>query len=199
MAKIMNWPKFEATLREKKLFLFTPLDVKRVFGVSKTSVSFLLHRYSKKHLINRVRKGLYTFPTVHLPEPFIANKIYEPSYVSLEFALSYHGIIPETVYEITSVTAKTTRRFEALGKIFTYHKIKRDAFKGYEPHQQGGFTFFIADKEKAFVDLAYLRIRSNREPLRRFDKSKLDREKVLSYAASFDSDLLTRIVKTSLQ
>ncbi len=75
-----------------------------------------------------MKRGLYAFPDALPPDLYVANKLYEPSYISLEFALSYHGIIPETVYEITSVTTKSTRRFEAMGKVFTYRRIKREAF-----------------------------------------------------------------------
>ncbi|OGG51787.1 hypothetical protein A3F28_02715 [Candidatus Uhrbacteria bacterium RIFCSPHIGHO2_12_FULL_57_11] len=199
MAKLVNWPKFERSLKEKRLSLFTPLDVKRVLGVTATSVTFLLHRYAKKGLILRVRKGLYTLPDAHVPDPYLANRIYEPSYVSLEFALSYHGVIPESVYEITSVTTKATRRFTALGKIFSFRRIKRQAFKGYEPRKQNGFTFFIADPEKAFVDLAYLRIRANRKPLSRFHKEKINANKALRYAGFFNYDPLIRVIKTTLR
>jgi len=72
----------------------------------------LLHRYTGRNLIIRIKRGLYALPDTQLSELFIANKLFEPSYISREFALSYHRIIPETVYEITSVTTKTTQRFE---------------------------------------------------------------------------------------
>ena len=116
MAKLVNWHDFEQKIREKSLLLFSTIDICRLFGSSKVAASFLLHRYSKKGFIIRLKRNLYALPGALPPEPFIANRMVSPSYVSLEFALSYHQIIPETVYEITSVTTKSTRRFEALGK-----------------------------------------------------------------------------------
>ena len=50
----------------------------------------------------------------------IANKIYNPSYVSFEMALSYYRLIPEGVYSITSATAKKTIKFKTtVGDFFT--------------------------------------------------------------------------------
>ena len=198
MAKLMNWHNFDAKLKEKKILLFSSLDIMRIFGVSKTAATFLIHRYAKKGFILRVKRGLYCFPDSIPPELYIANKLYEPSYISLEFALSYHRVIPETVYEITSVTTKSTRRFESQGKLYTYKRIKRDAFTGYFSKRQAGYNYLIATPEKAFVDYQYLRARLNKEPLRRFNKEKIDRNKAIQYAKLFGSDKLIRIVKTSL-
>ncbi len=116
MAKLVNWPDFEDKVKNKKLGIFTPLDVRQILGVSKTSVTFLLHRYTKRGLLKRLKKGLYTLRGTNLPELYVANKLYEPSYISLEFALSYYGVIPESVYKITSVSNRTTRRFDAICK-----------------------------------------------------------------------------------
>jgi predicted transcriptional regulator of viral defense system len=129
----------------------------------------------------------------------VANKIYEPSYVSLEFALSYHGVIPEAVYEITSVTTKATRRFETLGKVFSYRKIKKAAFTGYAIQKQGGVGFYVADEEKAFVDANYLRLIKKQKPMSRFRKEKINPEKALRYAKLFAHPKLMSIIKTTLQ
>ena len=61
--------------------------------------------------IVRIKKGLYCFGEAFRREPIIrehlANMIYGPSYVSLEYALSYHGLIPERVETVTSVTTRS--------------------------------------------------------------------------------------------
>src|SRR3989338_4729279 len=125
MAKLVNQTIFAAKIRDKKLFIFGASDIRTLFGVSAIAASALLHRYKKRRFILQIKRGLYVFPDALPPDVYIANKLYSPSYVSLEFALSYHGVIPETVYEITSVTTKSTRRFEKLKKFFSYHKIKK--------------------------------------------------------------------------
>jgi len=198
MAKLVNWQGFERRLREKRLQLFSPLDITRLFGVSGTAAAFLVHRYTKRGFIVRAKRGLYAFADDLPPELYIANKLYEPSYISLESALSYHRVIPETVYEITSVTPKSTRRFETLGKVFTYHTIKKAAFTGYSLGKQNGFSFIIAEPEKAFADALYLRMLAGKTPIRRFDKDKINKSKAIRYAHLFGNGKLIGIVKRAL-
>ena len=199
MAKLVNWAIFEKKLKEKKLLIFTPLDIRRIFGVSKVAASFLVHRYTQRGFLMRLKRGLYAIYDADIPDLYLANKLYEPSYVSLEFALSYHRIIPETIYEITSVTSKSTRRFIALGKAFTYRRIKKQAFTGYYIEHQRGLTFMIAEPEKAFVDLTYLRVVQNKKPISRFDKKKVNLSKALRHAKLFDNKKLISVIKRTLK
>lgn len=194
----MKWIDFERQIKQKGIKLFSPLDVQRFLGRSKTAVTFLLHRLKKQGYVQTVKRGLYVLSGEQIPDLYLANKLYGPSYVSLEFALSYHGIIPETVYEITSVTTKATRRFMALGKIFSYRKIKKAAYTGYEVQKQQGMSFYLADAEKAFVDANYLRLMSRQKPLSRFHKEKINPGKALAYAKLFDNAKLEAIIKTTL-
>lgn len=190
MAKLLNWRGFDQKIREKNILLFSALDICRLFGSSPVAASFLLHRYCKKGYIVRLKQNLYSLPDNLPPDLFIANKMVSPSYVSLEFALSYHQAIPEAVYEITSVTTKTTRRFEALGKIFSYRSLKKEAFTGYVTTRQKGFSFLIAEPEKAFVDICYFQS-SHPWDSSRLAKKKLDWDKVIHYATLFQNKRLT--------
>lgn len=199
MAKLVNWAIFEKKLKEKKILIFTPLDIRRIFGVSKVAANFLVYRYTQRGFVIRLKRGLYTIYDVDIPDLYLANKLYEPSYISLEFALSYHRIIPETVYEITSVTPKTTRRFIALGKVFTYRSIKKEAFTGYSTERQRGLTFTIAEPEKAFVDLTYFKVLNNKKLISRFDKEKINLSKALRYTKLFNNKKLTSIIKRTLK
>jgi len=195
----MKWLDFERQLKTKSIKLFTPLDVQRFLGRSKMASQFLVYRLKKKGYVVSVKRGLYKLSDEQIPDLYVANKIYSPSYVSLEFALSYHGVIPETVYEITSVTTKATRKFETLGKIFSYRKIKRVAYTGYEIQKQKGLSFNIADAEKAFVDTNYLRLMNRQKPISRFNKEKINSEKALRYAKLFDNIKLIGIIKSTLR
>jgi len=194
----MKWLYFKQHLKEKNIKVFTPLDVQRFLERSKVATRFLIHRLKKSGDIVSIKRGLYKLSDEMIPDLYLANKIYAPSYVSLEFALSYHGVIPETVYEITSVTTKGTRRFETLGKFFSYRKIKKSAYTGYEVQKQKGVSFIIADAEKAFVDTNYLRLMNAQKPLSRFHKAKINQQKALSYAKLFNNTKLTSIIKTTL-
>jgi len=158
----------------------------------------LLHRYAKNGFVVRAKRGLYALGEFPPPQLFLANVLYGPSYISCEFALSYHRIIPETAYEITSITTKATRRFERFGKIFSYRKIHARAFTGYTVEQDRGYSFRIADPEKAFVDALYYRARTNKEPLSRFAKEHIDRTRALQYAELFQNKKLISMIKQTL-
>lgn len=73
-----------------------------------------LGRWTKKGLLLRLRRGYYTFPEYKARSGyayFFANCMYRPSYISLHTALSFYGIIPESVVQITSVTSLKTAQF----------------------------------------------------------------------------------------
>ena len=199
MVKLVNQTIFATKIRGKRLYIFSPNDIRSLFGVSVVAASALLHRYKKRGFILQLKRGFYVFPDALPPDVYVANKLYTPSYVSLEFALSYHGVIPETVYEITSVTTKSTRHFETLGKIFSYRKIKKSAYTGYEIQKQQSLSFYIANIEKAFVDANYLRLKNKQKPISRFNKEKINPEKALRYAKLFDNTKLVSIIKSTLK
>jgi predicted transcriptional regulator of viral defense system len=199
MVKLVNQTVFAAKIKGKKLYIFNANDIRSLFGVSTVAISALLYRYKKQGFILQLKKGFYVFPDALPPDVYVANKIYTPSYISLEFALSYHGVIPETVYEITSVTTKATRRFETLGKVFSYRKIKKDAYTGYEIQKQKGLSFNIANAEKAFVDTNYLRLMNGQKPISRFNKEKINPIRAIKYASLFGNKKLKGIIKTTLQ
>ncbi len=198
MVKLVNRTDFVSKIKARKLALFSGREIQALFGVSKVATAGILHRYSKQGFILKVKRGLYSFPDALPPELYLANKLYDPSYISREFALSYHGVIPEMVYEITSVTTKATRRFETLGKIYSYRSIKKSAFTGYTVEKQRGFAFRIADAEKAFVDTLYYRILLGKKPLSRFNKDKINKNKELKYAKLFGNPKLIGILTRTL-
>ena len=199
MAKLVNRQNFMAKIKDTGLGIFTTRDVQTLFSVSKVSSSFLLHRYNKAGFIIRIKRGLYAFPDAVPPESYLANKLYAPSYISREFALSYYGIIPEMVYEMTSISTKATRRFEKLGKIYSYRHIRKEAFTGYNIIKQQGYSFLIADPEKAFVDTLYYRVLFGKKPLSRFNKEKINLKKALQYAKLFENRKLIAILTTIFQ
>ena len=109
-----------------------------------------------------IRRGLYiTGPEMDLPtpEPFlIANHLRGPSYVSLESALSYWNMIPERVYEISSVTIKTSKLYKTPVGRFSYQQLKTPYYSYgiknivFSPKQ----TMLVASPEKALCDKVVL-------------------------------------------
>ncbi|HCG77573.1 MAG: hypothetical protein COZ37_05110 [bacterium (Candidatus Ratteibacteria) CG_4_10_14_3_um_filter_41_18] len=195
MAKVLNWVIVERAIRNSEITLFAPLDLKRILGVSEISVRFFLTRYTKKKAIVKLRRGLYCLDD-NLPSDFeIANILYQPSYISLTYALAYYHIIPEMAYTITSITSRPTYEFEVLGKNFRYHQIKRSAFSGYVPEKISGKTILIADKEKALVDYLYFVNRKRYSLNARLNLSLLNKKKVSQYGELFKSKSLKGLIK----
>jgi predicted transcriptional regulator of viral defense system len=198
MAKKLNPILVQNELSRKKIFIFTPLEFERLFGVSSKAATSFIFDHTRKNLFSKLRNGLYAL-TSNLPsELLIANKLYQPSYISLEYALSYHHLIPETVYTITSATTKPTREFEALDKIYHYYKIKREAFLGYEPKRVDGVTVLIAEPEKALVDYLYFVSLKKRVLNERLTTRNLNKKKVLEYAEAFKREGLRRLMEKIL-
>jgi len=77
-----------------------------------------------KGYLSQVRKGLYVTTdkiSPKSPEPFlIANHLYGPSHISLDSALFHWGLIPERVFETTSVTNRASKKVIALGRTYSY-------------------------------------------------------------------------------
>ncbi len=87
-----------------------------------------IYQLTRMGVLLSIKKGLYivgpALNTNKKPEPFLlANHILGPSYVSVETALSYHGFIPERVYEIASMTTKAPRKFKTAMGSFTYTRL----------------------------------------------------------------------------
>lgn len=119
-----------------------------------------LLRWQEKGHIHKLRNGFYRLqkPVRSEEELFlIAGVLYGPSYVSLESALAWHGLIPEGVFSITSVTHMKTRQFDTPLGAFTYRHLKKDLLFGTRLEAWGDYRFKIADPVKALLDFLYLR------------------------------------------
>lgn len=161
----MNYIALDTVLRNKKLRLFTLRDIKNLFPDEKEkTIKNNLVRWLSKGYYVRLKRDLYGFieqgREVKIHDLSVANRLYEPSYVSLETALSIYSIIPDIAAGVTSVTTSPTRTFKNKYGSFFYRSCKRDAFTGYRLMMYDDFKVSIADKEKALVDFLYYRLRS---------------------------------------
>lgn len=118
-----------------------------------------LVEWQQKGYIKRIRNQWYMFSDQPGAEGFLyhtANQIYSPSYVSMESALSFHGFIPEGVFQVTSCTTLKTQRFDTpIGRFF-YRRIKPVLFFGYKLIEWDKTNYKIAEPEKAIIDYMYL-------------------------------------------
>ena len=100
----------------------------------------------------QLRRGLYTTRR-DLNPLCLAASIYGPSYISFETALSYYGLIPEAVYEITSATLKRPKEFQNMLGRFHYHKVPENVYSiGIERVTESEIPFLIASPTKAVCD-----------------------------------------------
>lgn len=128
--------------------------------LKKKVYSYQLSVWKKKEEIEHLKRGIYVFcdQRENLSPKEVAFLIYQPSYISLEYALSHYGIIPEVVFGITSMSTKTTRKFSNKFGSFFYRKIKTNLFFGYEPYQTKYGKYLLATPEKALLDYLYLNL-----------------------------------------
>ncbi len=140
----------------KDFTLFSLNDIKRV---DSSFFRARLNEWQDKKYIRKIIKGYYIFSDLELNENVlfeIANRIYSPSYISFEMALSYYRLIPESVYTITSVSTRRTYQFKTPIAEFTYKTIKPRLFFGYDLVKYDNKYFKIASIEKAILDYFYI-------------------------------------------
>ncbi len=119
-----------------------------------------LNEWQEKGYIRKVVKGYYVFSDLPLSENImfeIANRIYAPSYVSFEMALAHYGLIPESVYGITSASTRKTSHFKTVIGSFIYRTIRPKLYFGFNFLESNGKLFKLASPEKAFLDLFYIK------------------------------------------
>ena len=169
----MNFVQFKNSLRDFPLFSIA--DIRATHGGFDRR---RLSEWQKKGYIKKIIKGYYLFSDVDIDESTllaIANKIYKPSYISFETAISYYRLIPESIYMITSASTRRTSLFETPMARFSYRTIKPSLFFGYSLLTGGIKMAFV---EKAILDYLYINpaVRTADD----FDSLRINREEVLS-------------------
>jgi predicted transcriptional regulator of viral defense system len=187
----MNFQSVSNTLKQHGLSVFTTQEFVNLFQISPELAAVKLSRYKKAGYLSSPRRSIYYLTSEVENLHQIANKAYSPSYISMDSALSYYHLIPETVYTITSVTPKTTREFSDHQTVFHYYKIKLAAFTGYTKQND----VFMAEKEKAVVDYLYFVALGKRRLNDRLDLTDINRKKIIAFASLFAEKRLNRLLK----
>jgi len=168
------------------------------------SLRVQLARWARAGHIIQLRRGIYVFaPHFQKVRPsayFIASVLTSPSYVSLEKAMEFHGLIPEAVFSVTSVTTKRPGSFTTLLGRFDYSHIQPGLFWGYASAVFEGQTGFMAHPEKALLDLFYLRparvTAEYLDELRLQNLEKVNPVRLLEYAHRFHKPGIRRAAET---
>lgn len=195
----MKWHGAQQRLKKSGFQVFTDREFQAITGATPSAAKFQLIRYTRKGLLTRLKRGLYAV-TERMPSPWlIANQLYKPSYVSLASALSYHGLIPDSVYSMTSVTTKTTREFETADRLYLYRTIKREAFNGYRSVPIDGESILMAEPGKAVADYLYYVFMRKEGLNERLDFRSVRKKCVLDFLGQFKQPSLIKWFKNDLQ
>jgi predicted transcriptional regulator of viral defense system len=153
-----------------------------------------LSEWADNNYLIKLKNGVYLFADKKeaVLKEHVAFNICQPSYVSLEWALSIYGLIPETVYNVTSITVRATREYNNDLGGFIYRHVKKELFFGYNKITKNSQTFLLAEPEKALLDYLYLnahkiKTEDDIEELRlnEFNLKKLNKSKIKKYSGAF--------------
>ena len=196
--------KFEELLKLLNGEVIFPSSILLSGNVSKNVIRKQLTRWVSSGKLTQLRRGFYAIAQPYRneqPHPFsVANMIKRASYVSLQSALEYYGIIPEYVPVITSVTTGRTEEIITKAGRFQFKHIKRDLFWGYrEIEVSVGVKIFISLPEKSLLDLIYLTPGSDSleylEELRMQNTQLLNKKILTDFAQKFKTPKLDRAAK----
>jgi predicted transcriptional regulator of viral defense system len=201
----MEFRKFKEKVRDMPFF---SSDVAEVFSASPLSLRNQFSRWKKLGLLQELKRGLYILgqgerQTV-ISRQAIAAILCQPSYISLESALSHYQMIPERVDTVMSVSPKKTRVFHNPLGTFHYRNLQTSLNFGFlAKKDENGYPYFIAEPEKALLDYLYLNL-GGLDPkdgdildrsIRLQNRSVLNKNKLFSYARRFDVKKLHAILK----
>ena len=193
----MNFISFKNSLRDFPVF--SVADIRAAHGDFDRR---RLSEWQKKGYIKKIIKGYYLFSDVDMNEDTlsaIANKIYKPSYISFESAMSHYRLIPESIFMITSASTRRTIMFETPVAKFSYRTIKPALFFGYSLLSDGTNMAYM---EKAILDFFYLNpsvqsaddfasLRLNREEI----QVRVNMELLRGFLERFNHKRLSKTIK----
>lgn len=199
----MNFIEFKDKLA---LFpFFSLVEVQKIFPKFRRE---RLNDWQTKGYIKKIVNKFYIFSDIAIDEGLLflmANRIYGPSYVSLQTALGYYGLIPEAVYGITSICTKRTYEVNTFCANFIYKSVKPELFFAFGLEKFNKYVVKMASPEKALLDFFYLHdeinsegaleeLRLNKEVFR----EKVDQDKLKKYLPLMENKKLTQRINSLL-
>ena len=196
----MKYLKFREALKSKAIFTYN--DIKKI---APTFHRRQLVEWQKAGYIIKIRNGYYCFSDQEKNEQLLyhfANQLYKPSYISLVSAMSYYNLIPEAVFNITSVSTIKTTTFDTPYGRFEYRNIKPALFFGYKLVVENRFTLKIAEPEKMILDYCYL---VKPTSIQNFESLRIIKEEIIklinitkldAYLSVYNSPIMNNRVNT---
>lgn len=154
----MKWAELLSMLGREPVFAASLLQAG---NASRRELSIQLSRWVRSGRLIQLRRGVYAIARPYRqvePHPFlVANALRRNSYVSLQSALAFHGLIPEYVPACTSVTTSRSEQLETPLGTYIYKRAKPDYLFGFRQLEVASSQFaFVAEPEKALLDLVYI-------------------------------------------
>jgi len=161
----------ELALKSKRA-VFSVQQLANLIGKPKAVANVYSYRLVKKGLAKRLLGGKISFSD----DEFInASQLMEPSYISLQSALLFHGLATQVPKDVECVTTRNSKRYTSLGIV--YHRISPALYFGYVKHGKGDSYILMAEPEKAVIDCVYLNAISQgqaKELIMGLDRKKLE-------------------------
>ncbi len=151
----------EEELSKFKTHIIDNASLKNIFSKEGyANINDKIYRLKKEGILIPLKKGLYIHNSplnkTIISKEIISNVLLGPSYISLDYALYYHGLIPESVHEVTGVTTKRSKTYSTNYGLFSYKHTQKELFPiGLVLEEAKAGNFIIASKEKALCDKIY--------------------------------------------
>lgn len=180
-------------LHQNRISFFNISDARKIFGSKKDNTLYkILQRLEKRDIIKRISNGKYIFSFAEPSEFEVANFLSIPSYISLESALSFYGILSQFPYTVTSITSRKSRKIIYQEKEYEFVHLETKYFFGFLKRD----NFLIASPEKAVLDELYLMAKRLRKvPISDLDLSKINRKLLRSMGQSYKFIPLKRLLE----
>ena len=147
---VQGWLELFRQNRQSKILHIRHL--RTLTGMKPPTLRVALGRLARRGVLQRICRGYYANP-FNLPSlEEISACVYQPSYVSLESALSRHGILSQIPYTLTCVTTRLPWRLNTSFGRMEYRQMKKSFFFGFTRQED----YLLAEPEKALVDFIYL-------------------------------------------
>lgn len=181
-------------LQKSNRKLFSLSDIKKLLKITSDNTAYKQAAgLIEAGVLERASKGIYLL-TSNRPTDFeLANFLYKPSYVSLDSALNYYGILIQSPQQIISVTPNLAKKIEASGKDFVYMHLSQKYYSDYQ--QVNGFL--IAAPEKALIDaLFFVSLGRGSLSVEELILDSLDKNKLKGLAEKIDNRAFKKYFKS---
>jgi predicted transcriptional regulator of viral defense system len=140
------------TLQKSKRNIFSLIDLKKLLRIESDNTAYIQAvRLIKEGILERIAQGVYCLKDSKPHDFEIANFLCKPSYLSLESALAYYGILIQVPRNVASVTPKRAKKINAGNKEFVYSHLDQRYYSDYIKEK----NFIIATPEKALIDTVF--------------------------------------------